>query len=198
MAEEQNLPSLPPPHTEAAGSAPSYLYPPHSSMPPHSPRLLVPDILALADPREIPSPRKHPQHQPLMDNGGHQLPWPIRHDHDPSNGSIPKGYAHAISPSQANGAHYQAPTPPPGQQYPQPVTSSYAQPPYMTEDDLQAQQMRRRQVRATQACNHCRSRKQKCDQGQPCQTCKDNNFDCQYRDVPPPKYVASKLSLYYH
>jgi hypothetical protein len=42
-------------------------------------------------------------------------------------------------------------------------------------------------VRATLACNHCRSRKQKCDEARPCESCRENNFDCQYLDVPPPK-----------
>jgi hypothetical protein len=197
MAEEQILPSLQSPHTQADGSAPSYLYPPHSSMPPNSPRLPT-DILALADPRNIPSPRQHPQPQPPLDHGGHQLPWPIHQYHGFSNGSIPKEYAHAISPSQTNGAPDHAPSLPPGQQNLQPVTTSYAPALYMHDYGSQAQQMRRKQVRATQACNHCRSRKQKCDEARPCQFCRENNFDCQYKDVPPPKYVTSNLSLYYH
>jgi hypothetical protein len=236
-----------PPHSLPA---PSYPYPPHGqgySGPLPSPGLPPTDIRALADPRNIPSPRQHPhgvpgvspvtipqdrissyrppptpqstsapephssrstsvsisvdvksQPQPPMEHGGHQPSWPISHDHHRSNGSIPNGYAHAISPSRTNGAPYHAPPPPPGQQYPQPVTPSYAQAPYMNDYGSQAQQMRRKQVRATQACNHCRSRKQKCDEARPCQFCRENNFDCQYKDVPPPKYVTSKLFLYYH
>jgi hypothetical protein len=138
------------------------------------------------------------QPQPPMEHGGHQPPWSISHDHHPPNGSIPKRDAHDISPSHTNEAPYHAPPPPPCQQYPQPVTPSYAQAPYMNDYGSQAQQMRRKQVRATQACNHCRSRKQKCDEARPCQFCRENNFDCQYKDAPPPKYVTSKLSLYYN
>ncbi|KAF2844731.1 hypothetical protein T440DRAFT_461624 [Plenodomus tracheiphilus IPT5] len=54
-----------------------------------------------------------------------------------------------------------------------------------------AQQVRRNQVRASQACNHCRSRKQKCEEARPCQLWRENNFDCQYKDVPPPKTHGS-------
>jgi hypothetical protein len=48
----------------------------------------------------------------------------------------------------------------------------------------------RKQVRAIQACNLCRARKQKCDEARPCQFCSENNFDCQYKDDPPLKYVS--------
>jgi hypothetical protein len=50
---------------------------------------------------------------------------------------------------------------------------------------------RPKQVRATQACNHCRERKQKCDEARPCEFCRGNNFDCQYKDVPPPPKCVS-------
>lgn len=44
---------------------------------------------------------------------------------------------------------------------------------------------RRKPVRAAQACDSCRQRKAKCDEGRPeCQHCKDNNLKCFYRDVP--------------
>ncbi|KAF2625006.1 hypothetical protein BU25DRAFT_373295 [Macroventuria anomochaeta] len=55
--------------------------------------------------------------------------------------------------------------------------------------------MRRKQVRATQACNHCRTRKQKCDEARPCQFCRENNLDCQYKEVPPPKQDRSMIQL---
>ncbi|RYN67394.1 hypothetical protein AA0119_g13720, partial [Alternaria tenuissima] len=115
---------------------------------------------------------------------GDQQSGPINNEHRP-NGSIPNGYNHAINPgAHPNGAPYDAQPPPP------PVTP-YAQTPYYGT----AQQIRRRQVRATQACNHCRSRKQKCDEARPCQFCRENNFDCQYKDVPPPKQDRSMMQL---
>lgn len=42
-------------------------------------------------------------------------------------------------------------------------------------------------MRATQACEQCRQRKQKCDEGNPCSFCKESNLTCQYRDTPPAK-----------
>ncbi|EOA85329.1 uncharacterized protein SETTUDRAFT_137903 [Exserohilum turcica Et28A] len=103
--------------------------------------------------------------------------------------------SHPAHPPHPNGPpyHAQPPPPPPSQQYPQPVTP-YAPAPYMN-DYGAAQQIRRKQVRATQACNHCRSRKQKCDEARPCQFCRENNFDCQYKDVPPPKQDRSMMQL---
>jgi hypothetical protein len=130
------------------------------------------------------------ERQTATKHGDHHQPWATNHEHRP-NGSIPNGYNHAISPPQANGPPYHAQPPPPGQQYAPPVTP-YTQTPYMN-DFGTAQQIRRKPVRATQACNHCRSRKQKCDEARPCQFCRGNNFDCQYNDVPPPKCVAFSL-----
>jgi hypothetical protein len=127
-------------------------------------------------------------------HGDHPQPWAINHEHRP-NGSIPNSYGHAISPSHSNGPPYHPQPPTPAHQYAPPVTP-YAQTPYMN-DYGTAQQIRRKQVRARQACNHCRSRKQKCDEVQPCQSCRENNLDCQYKDVPPPKCVASSLPLVY-
>ncbi|KXT04056.1 hypothetical protein AC578_4909 [Pseudocercospora eumusae] len=46
---------------------------------------------------------------------------------------------------------------------------------------------KRKQMRATQACEQCRQRKQKCDEGSPCSFCKENSLSCQYRDTPPAK-----------
>ncbi len=86
-----------------------------------------------------------------------------------------------LPPPLSNGLPFQPLPLPPGQLHGQLV-------PYAPNPDLN--QVRRRQVRATQACNHCRSRKQKCDEARPCQFCRENNFDCQYKDVPPPKYVT--------
>jgi hypothetical protein len=122
-----------------------------------------------------------------MKHGGHYQPWVINHEHRP-NGSIPNGHNYAMSPSHPNGPPYHAQPPQPSQQYAPPV-NPYVQTPYMS-DYGTAQQIRRKQVRATQACNHCRSRKQKCDEARPCQLCRENSFDCQYKDVPPPRCVT--------
>ncbi|KAL6707813.1 hypothetical protein ACN47E_003713 [Coniothyrium glycines] len=130
--------------------------------------------------------------------------WTSNPEHrNGSSGVSSNGYAHTISPPHSAGPQpYQAPPPPPPggqpyaqppqpQQYPQPA---YAPSPYMG-NYAGDQQVRRKQVRATQACNHCRSRKQKCDEARPCQFCRENNFDCQYKDVPPPKQDRSMMQL---
>ncbi|KAJ5117115.1 hypothetical protein N7526_011224 [Penicillium atrosanguineum] len=46
----------------------------------------------------------------------------------------------------------------------------------------------RKAARATQACDQCRARKAKCDEGRPaCSHCKENNLICVYKEVPPHK-----------
>jgi hypothetical protein len=46
----------------------------------------------------------------------------------------------------------------------------------------------RKPVRAQQACDQCRTRKAKCDEGRPaCSHCKENNLICVYKEVPPHK-----------
>lgn len=47
---------------------------------------------------------------------------------------------------------------------------------------------RRKPIRAAQACDACRQRKAKCDEGRPlCGFCKEAMIPCVYREVPPPK-----------
>jgi hypothetical protein len=142
-----------------------------------------------------PQPTTAPEHidakpPPGMEHGNHPSPWSVNPDHR-SNGSVSSGYNATISPPHHSEASYHAP-PASGQQYGQPV--AYVQSPYIGQYSAAAQaQVRRKQVRATQACNHCRARKQKCDEARPCQFCRENSFDCQYKDVPPPKYVLASM-----
>ena len=46
---------------------------------------------------------------------------------------------------------------------------------------------RKKQMRATHACEECRRLKQKCDEGKPCSSCKENSSTCAYSDTPPAK-----------
>ncbi|OSS44328.1 hypothetical protein B5807_11072 [Epicoccum nigrum] len=130
---------------------------------------------------------------PPMDHGGHQSPWGMTPEHR-QNGHMSNGYSHSISPTHhSNGQPFHPPPPPPTTQYDQ---GAYAPSPYMGQyAGSSGQPVRRKQVRATQACNHCRTRKQKCDEARPCQFCRENNFDCQYKDVPPPKQDRSMMQL---
>ncbi|KAI9841557.1 MAG: hypothetical protein M1837_000603 [Sclerophora amabilis] len=55
---------------------------------------------------------------------------------------------------------------------------------------------KRKAVRAVQACDACRTRKAKCDEGRPsCGFCKDAAIQCVYRDVPPPKQDRTLLQI---
>jgi hypothetical protein len=58
-------------------------------------------------------------------------------------------------------------------------------------------QHRRKPVRAAQACDSCRQRKAKCDEGRPiCEHCKSNGLNCSYRDVQPPKQEKQAIQIY--
>ncbi|KAF2687795.1 hypothetical protein K458DRAFT_170339 [Lentithecium fluviatile CBS 122367] len=127
--------------------------------------------------------------KPHMEPG----PWPGNPDH--RHGSISNGYSAAMSPPNPNEPPFHTPPLPSGQHYGQPPPGAYTPAPYMGQYVPGPGQMRRKQVRATQACNHCRARKQKCDEARPCQFCRENNFDCQYKDVPPPKQDRSMMAL---
>ncbi|KIW05632.1 uncharacterized protein PV09_03503 [Verruconis gallopava] len=70
---------------------------------------------------------------------------------------------------------------------PTPSTAYHPSPIYAQGPSHFVGQPRRKQVRATQACNHCRARKQKCDENRPCGYCSNEGIPCEYREVPPPK-----------
>jgi hypothetical protein len=178
------------------------------------------DIRAFADPRYLPSPDGRPhgvlgpsfatagvgkdsistyrlsspgsstvldvKHPPSSWQTSHPSPWPVKQGH--RNGNVSSGYKPTMSSPHPKDQAYHPP-PPPGQSYGQPVAYGPLSP-YLGRYSGQQAQVRRKQVRATQACNHCRARKQKCDEARPCQFCRENNFDCQYKDVPPSKCVT--------
>ncbi|PVH90630.1 hypothetical protein DM02DRAFT_420930 [Periconia macrospinosa] len=125
-------------------------------------------------------------------------PSPWHANQDPRHGPpMANGYPVMSPPNHIEQPFHPAPTQP-GQHYaPQPAVGGYNAPPtYMSQQYAPGPgQVRRKQVRATQACNHCRSRKQKCDEARPCQFCRENNFDCQYKDVPVPKQDRSMMQL---
>ncbi|KAJ0418182.1 hypothetical protein BJY00DRAFT_193129 [Aspergillus carlsbadensis] len=87
---------------------------------------------------------------------------------------------HSLPPAQ-----YATAVPPPPSHTPGPYESSYYQ--------NQSFNMRHRKAtRAQQACDQCRSRKAKCDEGRPsCSHCKENNLTCIYKEVPPHKQEKS-------
>lgn len=83
-----------------------------------------------------------------------------------------------------NSYHSAAPPPPPGAPYSWPPAG------------YDVYQQRRKPVRAAQACDPCRQRKAKCDEGRPtCTHCKDNGLNCTYRDIPPQKSEKQVLAI---
>jgi hypothetical protein len=85
--------------------------------------------------------------------------------------------------------HHYGPPPPLAQPPPTPGGGGYY--PYYDNS-----QQRRKPVRAAQACDSCRTRKAKCDEGRPvCQHCKDNGLNCSYREIPPQKSEKQVLAI---
>lgn len=81
--------------------------------------------------------------------------------------------------------------PPPPSAGPPPTPGYWAPPPADW-----YQQQRRKPVRAAQACDSCRQRKAKCDEGRPeCTHCKENSLRCTYRDIPPQKSEKQMLQM---
>ncbi|KAL4916922.1 hypothetical protein BDW62DRAFT_93517 [Aspergillus aurantiobrunneus] len=80
---------------------------------------------------------------------------------------------------------YATTVPPPVSNTPAPYDASYYQ--------SQSLNMRHRKAtRAQQACDQCRARKAKCDEGRPaCSHCKENSLVCVYKEVPPHKQEKS-------
>ncbi|KAL4889784.1 hypothetical protein BDV59DRAFT_204975 [Aspergillus ambiguus] len=101
----------------------------------------------------------------------------------PSNGDPPS----AVPPP----TQYSTPIPPQVSHTPAPYDSGYYNNPAF------GIRQQRKAARAQQACDQCRARKAKCDEGRPaCSHCKENNLICVYKEVPPHKQEkATQLLL---
>ncbi|KAL3437192.1 hypothetical protein BDV09DRAFT_23551 [Aspergillus tetrazonus] len=105
-------------------------------------------------------------------------------------------------PPQEQIAHSNGDPPPPPQslppnQYPTTVPPPMAHTPAPNYDpNYNFQNRNRKPTRAQQACDQCRTRKAKCDEGRPaCSHCKENNYVCVYKEVPPHKQDKSTQLL---
>ncbi|KAK4556162.1 hypothetical protein LTR86_006859 [Recurvomyces mirabilis] len=145
-------------------------YPPHSG----------PDGLQHPPPQAQHHPMDPHAHQGYPPTNGvvHGLPPPHGQQHGPPP---PHHEQHTQHMQPVMESHY-GQYPPPQQQ--QPVYAPNYGP--ISSGQFSGVQ-RKKQMRATQACEQCRARKQKCDEGNPCSFCKENNLGCQYRDTPPAK-----------
>ncbi|KAI9812570.1 MAG: hypothetical protein M1827_004559 [Pycnora praestabilis] len=54
---------------------------------------------------------------------------------------------------------------------------------------------KKKSIRASQACDACRGRKAKCDEGRPCSYCLEQSLECNYREIPPPRVDRSMALL---
>ncbi|CAG7952149.1 unnamed protein product [Penicillium salamii] len=93
---------------------------------------------------------------------------------------------------QINSAEHMSSGPlPPASQFMTPVPQMAASTPPGYDPAFyqnQAYTRQRKAARATQACDQCRTRKAKCDEGRPnCSHCKENSLQCVYKEVPPHK-----------
>ncbi|MCJ1383288.1 hypothetical protein MMC17_006401 [Xylographa soralifera] len=128
----------------------------------------------------------HPVSEAPSHLGGHPIAY------GPPEGYM-NGTAHGLPMSTPHDPSQRPPLP--GQ------FASYAEspvgpggPPYSagiygpSQEWMRQQQGPRKNTRALQACDTCRSRKARCDEGKPiCAYCKDNNQQCRYKEVAPPK-----------
>ncbi|KAL1967833.1 hypothetical protein VTN77DRAFT_2522 [Rasamsonia byssochlamydoides] len=176
--------------------------PPHSYPPPHPNRelpQLPPDVPPYARPNSLPAPA--PTHSPP---DGHPQHPPYRHMNGaPPNEPVPQSAPGDYRPRMAYPPHEAAPNngeppPPSGQYVPNVSHMPAATGPY--DSSYYHSQMfgrQRKAARAQQACDQCRSRKAKCDEGRPaCSHCKENGLVCIYKEVPPHKQEkATQLVL---
>ncbi|KIV90679.1 hypothetical protein PV10_05308 [Exophiala mesophila] len=203
MAHQQHYPPPPPPPPPPPHPASQpYQPPPTRESQPYPP---PPEPYgrpgSVSGPTRSPAESQHPSYHSTPHEPSYYPPTPgdyrARHSYpgpdSQSNGSH-QPPLHVVTGHDMMQAQSPAQAPPYGHPHsagPQPQ-SSY---PYYAHPDYAAGQ-RRKPVRATQACDSCRQRKAKCDEGRPvCQHCKDNNLKCFYRDIPPQKSEKQALAI---
>ncbi|KAL9113637.1 MAG: hypothetical protein Q9227_002375 [Pyrenula ochraceoflavens] len=209
-----NHPNQPPPAPGWIPPASPYSYSdrpdhPHHPLPPsaayaatqrpysHAPELSYHRPGSVSANSRSPIENSHQSHAPPMN--GHDGPpsnqhTPVepgpRHSYGQETvggGQPPHGLPYSTS-QEAMAVHHSAPL---GHHYhpPPPHSSGYVTPQYdqYYPGLVQGGQQKRKPVRASQACDTCRNRKAKCDEGRPCSHCRENNLECQYRELPVPK-----------
>ncbi|KAJ5087998.1 hypothetical protein N7456_011614 [Penicillium angulare] len=151
-------------------------------------------------PNSLPGP-SHPPHPP------HPIsePSPLHTGYrPPMNGSPSESSPHSATPDYRSRMAFPPPEPqvssestppisshlPPTTQYmqaPPPPPSAGTPTSYDAYYNSNAARQRKAN-RATQACDQCRARKAKCDEGRPsCSHCKENGITCVYKEIPPHK-----------
>ncbi|PCG98295.1 Hypothetical protein PENO1_058760 [Penicillium occitanis (nom. inval.)] len=189
--------SQPPPPSHPHGPYPP---PQHPAAQPPSRELPQPP---LGDPyhrpNSLPAPApSHPVSEPHSPRSYRPMngaqPEPTPHSAPPpSDYRTPRipyaGPGEPPPPGVTNGEHT---GPPPG--YMQQIPPHHGQPPpgAMYDGGIVPYPRQRKAARAQQACDQCRARKAKCDEGRPaCSHCRENNIECKYKDIPPQKQEKS-------
>ncbi|KAJ5707323.1 hypothetical protein N7488_007124 [Penicillium malachiteum] len=180
------------------GPAPPQAYPgpviPNRELPQLPPAQLSPDgpyarpngLPAPAPPHPVPEPSPvHTTFRPPLNGSPHEASPTVtnsdyrsRLGYQPSESSIQSESTPPL-PAHISSSQYMQPPP----------MLSGGSIPYDAYYGGQPPGARQRKAnRATQACDQCRSRKAKCDEGRPaCSHCKENNLGCVYKEIPPHK-----------
>ncbi|KAF9882616.1 hypothetical protein FE257_005956, partial [Aspergillus nanangensis] len=162
----RELPQLPEGPYVRQGSLPGPAHTPSESHPPH------PNFPPMNTTPHEPTPYSAPP------DFRARLAFPPQESH--SNGDAP----HTMAPSQ----HAATPVPHTSN------TLAPDEPGYYSNAAYGMSQQR--PSRAQLACDQCRARRRKCDEGRPaCSHCKENNLICVYKEVPPKQEKATQLIL---
>ncbi|KAL7945666.1 hypothetical protein V8C42DRAFT_353212 [Trichoderma barbatum] len=164
----------------STGHAPESLPPPPQVMSAPHPQQQHPQQHP-QHPQQQQHPQQHPQQQqqqqqhppppPFQDNA--PPPRHMNYDNGPSLPPTPSAYrAPSFPPPPTPMAHQ----------------SSYEQTPsYQPAEGFYNvySTAKKKNTRASQACDQCRQLKAKCDETKPCKTCRDKGTECRYRDPVP-------------
>ncbi|UKZ72974.1 hypothetical protein TrVFT333_000611 [Trichoderma virens FT-333] len=145
----------------STGHAPESLPPPPQMAPPHP-------------------QQQHPQQHPQQPQQQHPPP-PFQDNPPPRHMNYENGPSLPPTPSAYRAPSFPPPTPMAHQ-------SSYEQTPsYQPAEPFYGvySTQKKKNTRASQACDQCRQLKAKCDETKPCKTCRDKGTECRYRDPVP-------------
>ncbi|KAL2834499.1 hypothetical protein BDW59DRAFT_48228 [Aspergillus cavernicola] len=151
-------------------------------------------------PASLPAPAHAPSEPPPPHTNFHPMNGAIPHESSPL--SAPPDFTRSrMSFPPQDQVHLNGTPPPPPQslppaQYPTSAPSvSHTPAPYDSsyyQSQSYGMSRHRKTTRAQQACDQCRTRKAKCDEGRPaCSHCKENSLICVYKEVPPHKQEKS-------
>ncbi|UNI20643.1 hypothetical protein JDV02_006714 [Purpureocillium takamizusanense] len=162
--------------------------PVHAAYHTYPPRESIVKREVVEDPRRPNSTGHAPDSLPPQPHAvpGTQASAPLQPSTFPSDGQ-PRhmSYDNGSSVPPTPGV-YRAPTfpPPTPSQQPYDAHGAYPAEPFYSVYSSVAS-AKKKNTRASQACDQCRQLKAKCDETKPCKTCRDKGTECRYRDPVP-------------